>query len=210
MQKTLEFLVKIYNEDKIMPYGMAYEEINNAFKNGKAHMIINGIGAINEYKQAGINFGVTKIPILPEGYNNPTPLINGIGFMINVNCYGKELEASQSLIKYLLSADVQAGWTFNTQTMPVLKDMSGNSNFESDPIFPNAFEQEKICRGIPGEKTITVIRDSIRVNLENVIKGNITPQDATLKIQEDAIKLMSGSTAAEGSNTGESTSTSTT
>ena len=209
-QKTLEFLVKIYNEEKILPYGMEYEEINNSFKNGKAHMIINGIWAIDEYKQEGINFGVSKIPVLPDGYNNPTPLINGTGFMINVNCYDKELEASQSLIKYLLSADVQAGWTFNTQTMPVLKNMSENPDIKSDPIFSNAFEQEKICRGIPGEKTIRVIRDAIRVNLENVIKGNITPQDATLKIQEDAIKLMSGSTTIEELNKGESTSTSTT
>ena len=207
-QKTLEFLVKIYNEEKILPYGMEYEEINNSFKNGKAHMIINGIWAIDEYKQEGINFGVSKIPILSDGYNDPTPLINGTGFMINVNCYDKELEASQGLIKYLLSADVQAGWTFNTQTMPVLKNMSENHDIQNDPIFLNAFEQEKICRGMPGEKTIRVIRDAIRVNLENVIKGNITPQDATVKIQEDAIKLISDSITIEKLNNEESTSTS--
>jgi hypothetical protein len=94
--------------------------------------------------------------------------------------------------------------------MPVLKNMSKNPDIKSDPIFSNAFEQEKLCRGIPSEKTIRVIRDAIRVNLENVIKGNITPQDATLKIQEDAIKLMSGSTTIEELNNGESTSTGTT
>ncbi|MCL4377648.1 MAG: extracellular solute-binding protein [Actinobacteria bacterium] len=202
VQKMLEFLVKIYNKDKIMPYDIAYEEINNSFKEGKTQMVINGIWAIDEYNQAGINFGVSKIPILPEGFRNPTPLINGTGFMINVNCYNEKLLAANTLISYMMSPEVQGEWTISTQTFPVLKKMSENDVIKNNPVFLAAFEQAKLCRGKPAGKILRVISDAIRINLENVIRGSIAPKDAVIKMQEDVVKLMSGSAVTENTNEG--------
>jgi len=195
--KTLEFLVKIFNEDKIQPFDIEYEEINNSFKSGNTHMIINGNWAIDEYKEAKLNFGVAKIPVVWEGFKNPTPMIDGIGFMLNTNYYGDKLEAAKKLIEYLMSEDVQANWNSSTQTVSVLKNVADSSQVKDDPILQTATEQEKICRGKPSEGIIRVIRDAIRINFENVIMGNITPQEAVLKMQEDAIKLKSGNLKVE-------------
>ncbi|MCL5070409.1 MAG: extracellular solute-binding protein [Actinobacteria bacterium] len=195
--KTLEFLVKIFNEDKIQPFNIEYEEINNSFKNGNTHMIINGSWAIDEYREAKLNFGVAKIPVVWEGFKSPTPMIDGIGFMLNINYYGDKLEAAQKLIAYLMSEDVQASWNLSTQTFSVLKNAADSSQAKDNPILQAAMEQESICRGKPNEEIIRVIRDAIRINFENVIMGNITPQDAVLKMQEDAIKLKSGNLKVE-------------
>ncbi len=189
--KMLEFFVKIFNEDKIQPFDIEYEEINDSFKSGNTHMIINGNWAIDEYREAKLNFGVAKIPTVWEGFKNPTPMIDGIGFMLNTNYYGDKLEAAKELIGYLMSEDVQASWNLSTQTVSVLKNAADSSQAKNDPILKTAMEQEKICRGKPNEEIIRVIRDAIRINFENVIKGNITPQEAVLKMQEDAIKLIS-------------------
>lgn len=190
-ERTLEFLNYIYNEEKILPYGVSYEEMNQLFKSGNVSMIINGSWAIEEYKNAGLNFGISKIPVVWQGNKNPTPLISGIGFMINVNCYGDELEAVKSYIDYMLSEEVQLSWNASTQTFPVLKDIDKNAAFPGDQLVYNAFQQAKICRGKPYDELIRVIRDAIRTNVENVIRGNITPSEAVVKIQEDAIKLRS-------------------
>lgn len=196
-EKTLEFLNYIYNEEKILPYGVEYEEIDRLFKGGNVAMIINGTWAIKEYEDEGMDIGISKIPVVLQGSLYPTPLISGIGFMINMNCYGDKLEAAKSFIDYMLSEEVQVNWTINTQTFPVLKDIDTNMAIKGDPLIFNAFQQAKICRGKPYDDLIRVIRDAIRINAENVIEGSIAPEEATPKIQDDAIKLKSGGITVE-------------
>ncbi|PIU28921.1 MAG: hypothetical protein COT09_03610 [Candidatus Hydromicrobium americanum] len=196
-KRAMEFLTYIYNEEKILPYDIEYEEINELFKSGNAHMIINNIRSIKEYQEAGLNFGVSKIPRAWKGNKYPTPLISGLGFMINVNCYGSELEAANEFIRYMLTEDVQIGWTSNTDTFPVLKNIDRNETVRNNDIVYNALQQAKVCRGKPHEELIKVIRDAIRDNTKSVISGDILPAEAALKIQEDALRLRSGTISVE-------------
>ena len=191
VEKTLEFLIYIYNEEKILPSGIEYGEISDLFKSGNAHMIIDNVNSIEEYQEEGLNVGVSKIPLTFQGDEYPTPLISGLGFMINVNCYGNELEALNEFITYMLTEEVQLDWTSATQTLPVLKRLDNNVTIRNNDIVYGAFQQAKLCRGKPYEKLIMVIRDAIRDNVRNVISGDILPADAALKIQEDALRLRS-------------------
>ena len=191
-EKAMEFLTYIYNEEKILPYNMEYSEINDLFKSGNAHMIINDLSSIEEYQEAGLNFGVSRIPRVLRGNKYPTPLISGFGFMINVNCYGNELEAVNEFIDYMMTEEVQIDWNSDTQTVPVIKSIDNNVMIINDDIIYGAFQQAKLCRGKPYERLIMVIRDAIRDNVENVISGDLLPADAALIIQEDALRLRSG------------------
>ncbi len=195
--KTMEFLDYIYNENKILPYNIDYNEINELFKSGNAHMIIDNISAVEEYQSAGLNIGIEKIPRVWQGNKNPTPLISGVGFMINVNCYGNELAAASEFIKYILSEEIQIEWTSSTDTFPVLKNIDRSEVIRDDDIIYNAVQQAKLCRGKPYEKLIMVIRDAIRDNARSVISGDLLPADAALKIQEDALRLRSGNVPVE-------------
>ena len=195
--KTMEFLDNIYNQEKILPSNIEYSEINELFKSGNAHMIIDNINMVEEYKAAGLDIGVAEIPRALQSNKNPTPLISGTGFIININCYGNELEAVNEFIKYMLTDEVQVEWTSSTDTFPVLKKIDINSLIKNNDIILNAFQQAKLCRGKPYEKLIMVIRDAIRDNAKNVISGNMFPEDAALKIQEDALRLRSGDVTAE-------------
>ena len=193
MKKTLEFLLTLYQEEKILPYNLQYDEINSAFLEGRAHMIINGNWAKEEYKNAGIDFGVAKIPVSLNGYKNPTPLVDGTGFMCNINCFGDRMEAGNRFIEYLMSPDIQNEWTGATDTFPVLEVIDQYLSPDSDALDYNMIQQLKLCRGNPPEEYIRVIRDAIKLNLENVILGNLSPEEAPAKMQEDAIKLKTGS-----------------
>jgi arabinogalactan oligomer / maltooligosaccharide transport system permease protein len=192
MLQTLKFLEKIYKEDKLLPYDYEYEDINNAFLTGKAHMIINGSWAVNEYTDAGLNFGVAKIPVVWEGYKNPTPMIDGYGFMVNINCFGESLVATNKLISYFMSTGIQEKWNSGTQTVSVLKSIEQLSTVKKDQNFIGQFDQAVICRGKPPEDILRFIRDAIMINAENVLNGNITAEEAIIKMQEDALSLKSG------------------
>ena len=194
MLQTLKFLEKIYKEDKLLPYDYEYEDINNAFLTGKAHMIINGSWAVNEYTDAGLNFGVAKIPVVWEGYKNPTPMIDGYGFMLNINCYGEPLNAANKLISYFMSAGIQEKWNSGTQTVSVLKSIVQLPSVKNDQNSISQFDQAVICRGKPPDDILRFIRDAIMINTENVLNGNITAEEAIIKMQEDALNLKSGKT----------------
>mgnify|MGYP005853710625 CR=1 FL=1 len=189
MANSLSFLLNIYNEEKIIPTRLSYEDINDAFKIGKAHMIINGDWAKNEYENEGINFGIAKIPVVLDGLKNPTPMVDGIGFMINVNTYGKKLEVSKKLIDFLMSEEIQISWTLRTDTYTVLKSLKDLPEIKNNNVFYGISEQLAICRGKIPDDSLRVIRDAIRMNIENVMNGSISPQDAVIKMQEDAINL---------------------
>jgi ABC-type glycerol-3-phosphate transport system substrate-binding protein len=190
--KTMEFLDHIYNEEKMLPSNIEYSEMKELFKSGNVHMIIDNVNTIEEYREAGIDVGVAKIPCPLQTSKNPTPLISGNGFIININCYGDELEAVNKFIEYMLTEEVQVEWTISTDTFPVLKNIDRNSWVSSNEIILNSFQQAKLCRGKPYDKLIMVIRDAIRDNTKNVISGNMLPEDAALKIQEDALRLRAG------------------
>jgi ABC-type glycerol-3-phosphate transport system substrate-binding protein len=188
----MEFLIYIYNEEKILPASMEYSEISDLFKSGNVHMIMDDLNAVEEYREAGLNLGVSKIPRVLGGNKYPTPLISGFGFMININCYGIELEAVNEFIDYMMTEEVQVDWNLNTHTIPVLKSIDSNIAMRDDDILYNAFQQAKLCRGKPYERLIMVIRDAIRDNVENVISGDLVPADAAILMQEDALRLRSG------------------
>ena len=208
MQKTLEFLLLLYDEEQIMPYDIEYADINSAFIEGRAHMIINGNWAFEEYDREGIDFGVVEIPVPVQGFKNPTPMVDGIGFMFNMNSFGREFEAGKKLVDYLMSDEKQEEWSQITQTLPVLSSIEQSPGVAGDELLYNVVQQLRISRGKPPEEYIRVIRDAIRLNLENVILGNISPEDAASKMQEDAINLKTGSLeiqvdSIDAENTGE-------
>jgi maltose-binding protein MalE len=191
-KKTLDFLNLIFNEEQIAPYGIGYEEINNSFKEQNTAMIINGSWALEEYRNSGINFGVSKIPRTPDGIRNPTSMMSGLGFLININNFGTKYDASMKFINYMLSDEVQVSWAKNTLSFPAKIEFESTDTNVNDEIIEKLMEISRSCRGKPNQSILRAIRDAVRINSENVILGNISSDEAALKIQEDAIKLKSG------------------
>ena len=203
MQRTLEFLDYAYNQESLLRGGLEYGEINELFKTGAAHMVIDYYSTAEEYKAAGIDVGLAKIPRVWQGTRYPTPYMSGFGFMININTYEEQLDASRKFINFMLSEDVQDDWNLNTATLPVLTDLEQSQTITNDPLLKAAFEQAKICRGKPYDQILMVIRNAIDDNVESLLAGDIIPEDAALKIQEDAIRLKSGIIPLEEKEEGE-------
>ena len=191
MEKTLNFINNIFNVEKIIPANNGYEELNNLFKSGKAAMFINGVWAVDEYKEAGINFGISKIPRNTVTDASPTPMISGLGFMVNSNSSVKSFDTAKKLINFMVSPDVQTSWALNTSSYPAITGLETDKLSSNDLIY-NILLQAKVCRGKPQEEDMQLIRDVLRMNIESVLSGDISPADAKEKMQEDLLKLKSG------------------
>jgi ABC-type glycerol-3-phosphate transport system substrate-binding protein len=188
MEKTLEFLDYSYSQTGLFEGGLEYGDINELFRAGDAHMIIDYYSTAEEYEEAGIDVGLARIPRVWEGTRYPTPNISGLGFMININTYEEQLDASQEFINFMISQDIQDSWNSSTLTLPAYTDLETSS----DPLIVAAMEQAGICRGKPYDQILMVIINAINDNVESLLAGDIVPGDAALKIQEDAIRLRSG------------------
>jgi maltose-binding protein MalE len=191
MEKTLNFINNIFNVEKIIPANNGYEELNNLFKSGKTAMFINGVWAVDEYKEAGINFGISKIPRVTLTDASPTPMISGLGFMVNSNSSVKSFDTAKKLINFMVSPDTQTSLALNTSSYPAIKGLETGSLSGNDLTY-NILLQAKICRGKPQEEDMQLIRDVLRMNIESILSGDITPADAKEKMQEDLLKLKSG------------------
>lgn len=194
LEQTLNFLLTIYDpQEPLVPRGLGYEEMNTMFKSGNLHMIINSVTVIEEYLGENMNIGISSIPEVYGENKMPTPLITGTGLMINANCYGQELEAAQNFIDFLLSAEQQIKWTQDTATFPSTVEAKEQDYIKNNELLVNAFSQAELCRGIPPDNIIRAIRDALRINIPKVIEEELPVEEAIIKIQEDAIRLRSGS-----------------
>ena len=191
VQKTLGFLEEVYNVENIIPFDIDYEEINDSFKAGNTAMIINGSWAIEEYEEAGIDFGVSKIPKATGALSNPTPMVTGMGFMVNVNSALKNFEYARSFINYMISNEIQKAWMLNTSSYPSVTGLEREDIMTNDILY-NTLLQVKICRGQIPEEDLRLVREVIKLNIESLIAGNISAEDAAVKMQEDIIKMKSG------------------
>ena len=198
MEKTLEFLYMLYDPDEpVTAGGMGYEDMHAMFKSGNIHMIINSFKVREQYQGEGMNLGISAIPEVYGEGKNPTPLISGKGIMINANSFGEELETANKLIEFLLSVEQQVKWTQNTDTFPAVIAVEESSYFQNNELLSNMLEQAKLCRGIPPDNEIRVVRDSISLNVPRAIEDRLAVEEVVRKIEEDAIRLRAGSITVE-------------
>jgi len=91
----------------------------------------------------------------------------------------------------MVSPDVQTSWALNTSSYPAIIGLETDKLSSNDLIY-NILLQAKVCRGKPQEEDMQLIRDVLRMNIESVLSGDISPADAKEKMQEDLLKLKSG------------------
>ncbi len=197
MENTLEFLLMLYDSSEPIIEDMHYEEMDTLFKSGDIHMIINSFRVRDQYLEEGINLGTSIIPQVYGEGKNPTPLISGVGLILNSNSFGEEERVAKDFIEFILSTEQQVEWTKKTNTMPAVVAASEDNYFKNNDILSNVLRQAEISRGIPPENIMRVLRDSIRINVPRVISGELDVDEAAKKIQDDALRLRSGNVTIE-------------
>ena len=95
-------------EEKIVPYECDLNLVNQLFKTGNAAMVINGPWSWGGYLDAGIDIGVTRIPIISETGLWPTPMVAATGYCLNVNVTGERRERTAARSETITSRMIGA------------------------------------------------------------------------------------------------------
>jgi maltose-binding protein MalE len=185
MVAALGYLKALRDEAKIMPREADYQVSETLFKEGRAAMIVNGPWSIGGYRSAGIDLGTAPLPRLPNG-RWPEPMIASKGYSVSVNVPAAKLPRVVELVTYLTGPEAQMRDIAKLGFFPSNAQAFADSLFVGDPVLAGAREALAKGRRMPVVPEMRVVWDSMRPNLQDVMNGAKTPEQAARDMQAAA------------------------
>lgn len=187
MVESLTFIRDIRNKYDLGEAGMDYDIASQLFKQGKAAMILNGAWSWKEYEDAGINLGVAPMPIPSKnGYALFTNASKG--YSLSENTSDKKSEALNKFFDYIFSPEINAEIALNQSQSPGIEAARELPQVKNDKLMQDSIETIKYTVPMPVVPEMRAIWDAMRPNLEAVLNGKMTPEEAAKKMQKDAVE----------------------
>jgi maltose-binding protein MalE len=95
-------------------------------------------------------------------------------------------EAVTTFITYLTSPEVQKMWLDEFKRLPSNSEIAADPSITSDPILAGSMAALSVGRGQPAAPQMRCAWDAWRPNLEGVMAGTLTAEDAAAAAQEAA------------------------
>lgn len=187
LRNTFQFILDLRDKYKIIPKECDYETANALFKQGKAAMLINGDWSWGDYKEAKVDFGIARIPMISSTGKWPSPLVGTKGYSLNVNMKSpKHLEASIKLLKYLTSEPVQLLFAQKVGTLPSNLDARKSDIVKDNALLKVSADIMEVGHPMPIVPEIRAVWDALRTQYQKVLAGSATPTVAAEAAQVTA------------------------
>ncbi len=188
MVSALKFMKALRDRYRIIPKSCDYETADALFKEGKAAMIINGPWSFGDYKKAGINFGVTRIPYITETGRWPAPMVSPLGYLVNASVPEWKIPEVIKLVKFLLSPEVQLEFTSHFDTIPTRIKLYDDPAVRDNPIVEQSEYQMEVGRPMPIIPELRAVWDAMRPSYQAVLGGTESSEQAAKQMQKSAIE----------------------
>jgi maltose-binding protein MalE len=188
MVRALRFLADLRNKHRVVPKECSYELSDTMFKQGKAAFLINGPWSLKAYVNAGLDIGVAPIPVIAETGKHPVPMVSSKGYSISVNVPEEKLPIVRELLVYLTSEDAQREIVDELLILPSRSSLFRDEKLLENEILEGSMAQALLGRPMPEVPEMRAIWDAIRPFYQSVLGGQLEPDDAARKMQEQAVK----------------------
>ncbi|MCC6550386.1 MAG: extracellular solute-binding protein, partial [Ignavibacteriaceae bacterium] len=186
MVKGLNFIKELRDVHKIIPNEADYNVADALFKEGRAGMIINGDWSWSSYGNAGIDYGISPLPIITATGKHCAPMISPKGYSININVNDTKLETIKAFLEYIMSPEQQLETALKTKTFPTRKELYDDARLITDSIVINSRRQIELGVALPIFTEMRAIWDAMRPPYQAVLGGTITAEKAAQQMQKDA------------------------
>lgn len=164
----------------VWPAGMLDVTANNDlitdyFTSGKTAAVISGPWDANAYQEAGVNFGVAKIPTLKNG-NEYTSFGGGKAWV--VSNFAKDKELAQEFITYLTSEENQDKLYEMRSEVPANSASQDKILASDDEVSKAVVEQYLVSEPMPNIPEMAEVWAGGQNMLFDAGSGNMTPQEA--------------------------------
>jgi arabinogalactan oligomer / maltooligosaccharide transport system substrate-binding protein len=185
MVSTLAWLKQLKDEG-IVPAESDYDGADTLFKEGKAAMIVNGDWTLGAYKDLFADkLGVARIPEI-TGAGFPAPYTSGKFFMIPAGLDEAKVAVLVDFINFATDQENQLDMVAKLARLPALKTALEDPSITGDPYLAGSADQMVVGTPMPTVVEMRCNWDSMKPEMQAVLAGSKTPEDAAAAMQAAA------------------------
>jgi maltose-binding protein MalE len=158
------------------------------FKDGTAAAIINGPWAWAGYGEAGINYGLTRIPYMTETGNWCSPLVSAKGYSVNTNLAPERVQYVRQVLEYLTDASIQTRMAEELATIPVIASVRESPEFKNNDFLQASLRQLEVGKAMPMAPQLRQVWDGMRGPYQLVMNGAVTAEEGARLMQAEVEK----------------------
>ncbi len=191
--RAVDFVVKLRDEYGLIPGEVDYNVAETQFKEGCAAAIINGPWAWSGYGDAGIDYGIARIPKVAATGEWSAPVVSSKGYSVNVNVPAWKQPYVRDLLVYLTNAEMQTRMATELSTIPTRMDVIGSDAVLDNPILQASLRQVEVGKSMPITPEMRQVWDGMRGPYQLVMNGQLSPREGAALMQEEVEKRIADS-----------------
>lgn len=178
------FFDKGYFPDAMRDRSSQHGFSTGTFEEGKAALQINGPWVTTNLESLGIDYGVSVIPMLPNG-EYPQPFL-GVQF-VGVSDYSNQKEEAVKLAEFITSKENMIEYALETQLTPTRKDVLESEAVQSDVMISAWARQAELGNPMPNIPEMSSVWSAWSDALQ-IIYFDKAPLQETLEELSETIK----------------------
>jgi len=181
--QSLEYMLKWFKKDQIMPAEPSTALITSLFNGGKAAIVFSGPWFLGEIAK-GVDYGLAPLPTIVEAGGKPMrPWITVEG--VYVAAPSKNKDAAYEFAKYL--TDVAAGkvLALEGRQTPANKTVYSDPKVSGDPVLAAFRKQVEVAIPMPNVPEMTMVWSPATTAMNTITKGAATPKAAMDAAQKE-------------------------
>src|SRR5699024_2459985 len=163
----------------------AEDFMNDQFIEGNAAAVINGPWGANDYAKGGVNYGVSTVPVLPNG-SEYEPFAGGKGWV--VSSYSENFEAAQKWLNFVTNEENMT-LLYEEYTKEIPANQQAREEIASageDELAVAVIEQYDNAVPMPNIPEMAEVWTGAETMMFDAGSGNKTPQESA----DDAVQIM--------------------
>ena len=181
--QSLEYMMKWFKKDQILPAEPSTALITSLFNGGKAAIVFSGPWFLGEIAK-GVDYALAPLPTIVEAGGKPMrPWITVEG--VYVAAPSKNKDAAYEFAKYL--TDVAAGKILAVEgrQTPANKAVYSDPKVAADPVLAAFRKQVEVAIPMPNAPEMTMVWSPATTAMNTVTKGTATPKVAMDAAQKE-------------------------
>ena len=182
------FVLSLVNEHRVLPRSADYEGAAALFLAGKAAMIIDGDWSWQNYVTAkNMDAAVAPLPVVSATGMPMAPMVAPKGYSLTAFAHGESAADAVDLIRFLTSEETQQTYLREQRILPSRMAVRDDPLIVSDPVMQISLAQAEVGRAMPTAVEMRAVWDAMRPPYQLMMAGQIDPQAATQRMQQDAV-----------------------
>jgi maltose-binding protein MalE len=185
---AIQFVLDLRDRYGVIPQESDYNIAETLFKEGRAAAIINGPWSWAGYGDAGIDYGLARIPMMSETGRWSAPVISSKGYSVNANVPESLKPYLRDVLVYLTDAAMQRRMAASLAAIPTIPSVRLDTVVVGNPMLRASLAQVEVGLPMPMAPQLRQVWDGMRGPYQLVMNGAISAEEGARRMQAEVEK----------------------